>query len=42
MCVNAEHGELQSECDIEELPALSQGKAASVHERPAPCGGPGT
>lgn len=31
MCANAEHGELQADCDIEELPALSQKKAASIH-----------
>jgi len=43
MCVNMEHGELQAKsCDIEELPASSRGKAASVDERPAPCEGPGT
>lgn len=39
MCVNAATGK---EGDIEELPASSQGKAASDHERPAPCEGPGT
>lgn len=33
-CANAEHGELQAKSDVEELPALSKGKATSILKRP--------
>lgn len=42
MCVNAEHGETQTEWDIKELPVLFHRKVATVHNRPAACESPGT